>query len=108
MLSYGLLPLGLLMVVVLVGGRRAWRSAVRRRCWHRGVAGARPPDRLLLVGGFAATHHAYVTTVASVRPYLYFLVADLVVLSVMVGPAVLAGRDGCSTAGCGPSSASAR
>ena len=91
MLSYGLLPLGLLMLVVLVGGRRRVMTAV--------CVGIGTVVLLALVGlsgfswlsGFAATHHAYVTTVASVRPYLYFLVADLVVLSVMVGPAVLAG-----------------
>lgn len=91
LLSYGLLPLGLLMVIVLVGGRRRMATAY----W----VGAGTIALLALTGltgfswlaGFAATHHAYVTTVASVRPYLYFLVADLVVLSVMVGPAVLAG-----------------
>ncbi|BEP11906.1 hypothetical protein acdb102_02170 [Acidothermaceae bacterium B102] len=91
MLSYGLLPLGLLMAVVLVGGRRRVVTAV--------CVGIGTSVLLALVGltgfswlsGFAATHHAYVTTVASVRPYLYFLVADLVVLSVMVGPAVLGG-----------------
>jgi hypothetical protein len=91
MLSYGLLPLGLLMVVVLVGGRR---QVVTAACVAAGTV-----VLLALVGltgfswlsGFSATHHAYVTTVASVRPYLYFLVADLVVLSVMVGPAVLGG-----------------
>ena len=91
MLSYGLLALGLVMVAVAIGGRR-------RLPVLAGV-GAGTAALLALVGltgfwwldGLRATHHAYVSTVASVRPYLYFLVADLVVLSVMVGPAVLAG-----------------
>ena len=91
MLSYGLLALGLVLAAGAIGGRG--RVAV-----VAGVA-AGTAALLALVGltgfwwldGLRATHHAYVTTVASVRPYLYFLVADLVVLSVMVGPAVLAG-----------------
>jgi hypothetical protein len=43
------------------------------------------------VQGFAGARAAYHAGVASQRPYLYFLVANLVVFSVMLGPAVIAG-----------------
>ena len=50
--------------------------------------------------GLAATRHAYVSGVASRRPYSYFLVANLAALALAVGPAAavalsrLLGRDG--------------
>jgi hypothetical protein len=43
------------------------------------------------IGGLAATNDAYRTGVAAVRPGGYFLVANLAVLAVAVGPATMAG-----------------
>ena len=91
LLSYGLLPLGLVMLAAAIGGRR--RVAVLAGVGLEAIALL---ALLSLTGfnwlnGFSATHHAYVTTVASARPYLYFLLSNVVVLSVVVGPAVLAG-----------------
>ncbi len=91
LLSYGLLPLGLVMLAAAIGGRRRVVVLV-----GVGVIAVVLLAVLSLTGfnwlaGFSATHHAYVTTVASARPYLYFLLSDVVVLSVVVGPAVLSG-----------------
>jgi len=41
--------------------------------------------------GLATTHHQYVTTVASIRPYHYFVWANLVITAFAVGPAAVAG-----------------
>jgi len=43
------------------------------------------------LAGLAATGHQYRVTVARHRPYDYFLVANVVVAAVAVGPVVLAG-----------------
>jgi hypothetical protein len=43
------------------------------------------------IGGLKGARAAYHAGVASQRPYLYFLIANLVVFSVMLGPAVVAG-----------------
>lgn len=91
MLSYGLLPLGLVLLAVVVGGRQRLSALVSVAVGAVALLAAVALTGFFWWDGFAATHHAYVTTVASTRPYLYFLVADVVVLSVMVGPAVLSG-----------------
>lgn len=87
-LTYGLLPLGAVALAVVV--RTRWRRPLALAVVGMGavVAG------FAAVGfwwpaGFAATHHQYVSGAASIRPTVYFLVADLVVLSVVVGPATL-------------------
>ena len=91
MLSYGLLPLGLVLLAAAIGGRQRLATLVSVAMGTVVLLAAVGLTGFSWLAGFSATHHAYVTTVASVRPYLYFLVADVVVLSVMVGPAVLPG-----------------
>ncbi len=91
MLSYGLLPVGLILLAAAVGGRRRLPVLSAVGAGTLVLVAAVSLTGFAWLDGFCATHHAYVTTVASVRPYLYFLVADVVVLSVMVGPAVMAG-----------------
>ena len=88
-LSYGLLPMGL-VVVAVVWVTRAWRVfflvgglvVVQALLWA--AAG------FWIVDGIAATANAWELDMASVRPYWYFLFANLVVLATVVGPATLA------------------
>jgi hypothetical protein len=89
-LSYGIVLLALVPAVV------AWR---RRRLRVLGVA-ALPVAVALglaaLIGfswldGLAATRAAYAQSLARVRPYSYFLFANLAAVAVCVGPAVWAG-----------------
>ena len=90
LLSYGLVLLGLVPVVVALG---------RRRFWPLPVTGLTSFATMALpgawgwnwFGGLATTHHQYVTTVASIRPFGYFLAGNLVTAACAVGPAVLAG-----------------
>ncbi|WP_315094221.1 hypothetical protein [uncultured Cellulomonas sp.] len=92
-LSYGLLPMGALALVVgIVTGR--WAPTVvagavvlaSATAW--GAAGFWLPD------GIAVTHVASTLGRAADRPYLYFLVADLVLLGALVGPAGVGGLAG--------------
>jgi hypothetical protein len=89
--TYGLVPLLVLLGgTVLVVGRRlglivpaAVGGAVVTAGWA--AAGFWWWD------GFNATRYWYDVGASPDRPYLYFFVADLVVLAVMLGPAVIAG-----------------
>ncbi len=89
-LSYGLLPMGLIVFVVL-WHTRAWGvflfagALVVAQLLGWGLAGFWLPD------GIAATAEAWQLNGASVRPYWYFAVANVVVLATLVGPATLAG-----------------
>jgi hypothetical protein len=97
-LSYGIVLLAIVPAVV------AWR---RGRAWVLGVAcvPVAAAIGLAAVGGFwwfdglAATREAYALSLARVRPYPYFVVANLAAAAVAVGPAVWVGitrvrRDG--------------
>ena len=77
----------------------------------RARAGARPGGApvavavgLAALGGFwwfdglAATREAYAESLARLRPYGYFLVANLVAAAVAVGPAVWVGSLACGAA----------
>jgi hypothetical protein len=92
-LSYGLLPMGALALVVGFVTRR-WAptvvagAAVLASVAAWGAAGFWLPD------GIAATHVASTLGRAADRPYLYFLVADLVLLGALVGPAGIGGLVG--------------
>jgi methylthioxylose transferase len=86
-LSYGLVLLGAVPLAVAVG-RRAWRPL---------VFAALPIAigfALFAVGGFwwfdglAATRAQYAVSLARVRPYPYFLTANLAALLIALGPAV--------------------
>ncbi len=107
-LSYGLLPVGALVVTALLISVR-WseeRSVSRdptvrsRRMWAIGglamglgiVVAAFTADGFWWPDGVRATHHFYAHNYGSgSRPYGYFLLADLAVFTVMIGPASLAG-----------------
>ncbi|MBD8078443.1 hypothetical protein [Cellulosimicrobium arenosum] len=85
-LSYGLLHMGVLALVVPWATRR-WTPTL--------VAGAVVVLTVLAWGaagfwlwdGLAATHGEWGDGSGTGRPYLYFLVADVVLLGVLVGPA---------------------
>lgn len=90
MLSYGLVLLGAIPLAV-AAARHRWRPIV--------VAGA---SGCVVVAGFAvagfwwiegllATRIEYLESVASKRPYGYFLVANLAAFAVALGPATAAG-----------------
>ena len=89
-LSYGLLPMGVVALAVLVH-TRAWKvfgyvsGLVVAQALLWALAGFRIDE------GIFATSVAWELNGASVRPYWYFLVANFVVLATLVGPAVLAG-----------------
>ena len=90
LLSYGLVLLGLVPIAV---------AFARRRFWPLPVAGLTALATMALpaawgfnwFGGLATTHHQYVTTVASIRPFRYFVAGNLVIAACALGPAVLAG-----------------
>lgn len=92
-LSYGLLPMGLLALVV---------PLVTRRLGPTLLAGAVVVACVLawasagfwIADGIAATHEAWHFGRASERPYLYFLLADAVLLGVIIGPAGVGGLAG--------------
>jgi hypothetical protein len=77
----------------------AWRLARARRWLPLATGGAFAVAVVLGVGlagfnlwdGLAATAHAYRSGVAAHRPYRFFVLANLVVLAVATGPAVVAG-----------------
>ncbi|ACQ81339.1 integral membrane protein [Beutenbergia cavernae DSM 12333] len=89
-LSYGLLPMGLLALVPAFVTRR-WGPTL--------AAGALVLVAVLAWGaagfwiwdGVAATHAEWNAGTGTGRPYWYFLVVDLVLLAVLVGPAGVGG-----------------
>jgi hypothetical protein len=90
-LSYGLLPLFAVPAAVLVLTRPRWPVIAVL------VAGGTVVPLLFTLAGFwwpdgvAATYDAYLITGGSYRrSYSYFLIGDLAVLGLMVGPAVAA------------------
>jgi hypothetical protein len=90
--SYGaVLLLGPLWALAVLGVRRGrWRALVPA------AAGAAVVPVLFALAGFdwfdglAGTHEAYLAGVAPERPDRYFVVSNLVVLAVAVGPATVA------------------
>ncbi len=90
-LSYGLVPYLLIPVTVMVLAR------VPRGVVLATVAGAAVVTASFAAAGFfwpagvLATHAEWAADPGAARPYLYFLVADLAVLVLLTGPAVVAG-----------------
>ena len=71
--------------------RRQWRPVVAAAAAVLLVVAVMTVAGFWWFDGFAATRAAYYAGIASHRPYEYFVVANLGVLAVAVGPAVLAG-----------------
>ena len=92
-LSYGLLPMGALALVVGVVTRR-WIPTVVAGAVVLASVAAWAAAGFWLPDGLAVTHVASTLGRAADRPYLYFLVADLVLLGVLVGPAGVGGLVG--------------
>ncbi len=90
LLSYGLVLLGLLPAAV-IGVRRAWRVGALAVLGGASVIGLAAIAGFWWVDGVLASRVEYLDSVASVRPYGYFLLANLAALAVTVGPATLAG-----------------
>lgn len=92
-LSYGLLPMGALAFVVGVVTRRWWPTVLAA-----GVvlasAGAWAAAGFWLPDGIAVTHVASTLGRSADRPYLYFAVADMLILGLLVGPAGVGGLTG--------------
>lgn len=92
-LSYGLLPMGALVFVVGVVTRRWWPT-VLAACVVLASAGAWAAAGFWLPDGIAVTHVASTLGRAADRPYLYFAVADMIILGLLVGPAGVGGMPG--------------
>ncbi|WP_146926732.1 hypothetical protein [Cellulomonas xylanilytica] len=92
-LSYGLLPMGALALVVWLVTRR-WAPTVVAGAVVLASAAAWGAAGFWLWDGIAVTHVASTLGRAADRPYLYFLVADLVLLGAVVGPAGVGGLVG--------------
>jgi methylthioxylose transferase len=86
-LSYGLVLLAVLPAVVC-GARRRIRPLVIAALGALPVFAVFAAMGFSWFAGFAATRHQYWTGVATHRPYSYFLIADLALFAVAVGPAV--------------------
>jgi heme exporter protein D len=90
LLSYGLTLLVLLPLAVAVVRRRA-RPLVVAAGAGTAVLGAAGLAGFWWIDGLLTTRGEYLESVASIRPYGYFLFANLVGLAIVVGPATLAG-----------------
>lgn len=89
-LSYGLLPMGALALVVGVCTRR-WAPTVVAGAVVVGSVVAWAAAGFWLLDGLAMTHTESTLGRAAERPYLYFVVADLVLMGALVGPAGVGG-----------------
>ncbi len=89
-LSYGLVLMAVIPVVVC-GTRRRWRPLIVAALAALPVFVAFAAMGYSWTSGFAATRRVYWSGVAVHRPYLYFLLADLALLAVAVGPAIAGG-----------------
>lgn len=88
-LSYGLVLLGLLAVAVAVLGRQ-WRSAALAVVGALVVVGAFAWAGFWWLDGYHLVVERYYQGVALVRPYSYWVWADLAAVTVALGPAVIA------------------
>ncbi len=90
MLSYGLVLMGTIPLAVAVK-RRNLRPLVIGASAALGVLAAFRVAGFDWFAGLAATRREYLESVASERPYWYFLVANLAALFVVLGPATAVG-----------------
>ena len=89
-LSYGLVPLGAIVVAIALA-RRAWRATAFAALGLALVAAAFTTGGFIWFDGLAATRELYFQGVASRRPYLDFLVIDVAAFALVVGPAAAVG-----------------
>ncbi|MCR6484062.1 hypothetical protein M8542_14665 [Amycolatopsis sp. OK19-0408] len=89
-LSYGLVLLGLLAVAVAVLGRQ-WRAAALAIVAALVVVGLFAWAGFWWLDGYHLVVERYYQGVALVRPYSYFVWADLAAVAVALGPAVIVG-----------------
>ncbi|MEV6876769.1 hypothetical protein [Amycolatopsis sp. NPDC051128] len=87
-LSYGLVLLGLLAVTVAVLGRQ-WRAAILATAAAVGVVGLFAWAGFWWLDGYHLVVERYYQGVALVRPYSYWVWADLAAVAVALGPAVV-------------------
>ncbi|MGI5231836.1 hypothetical protein [Actinoallomurus sp. CA-142502] len=86
-LSYGLLPIFALPLAVLILTRPGWPVLIAL------AAGCLVVPIVFTIAGFywwdgvVGTHAAWLISLGSRRPYSYFLVGDLAVLALLIGPA---------------------
>jgi hypothetical protein len=89
-LSYGVAPLGLLVIACAVQ-RRAWRSLAVAAAGLAAVTGAFVAAGFWWFDGLEATRSLYYEGVASRRPYSAFLIIAPAAFALAVGPAAAAG-----------------
>ena len=90
MLSYGLVLL-VLVPLAVCASRRYWRPLIGATIGGVVVIAGFWLAGFWWVEGLFATRIEYLESVASQRPYLYFLLANLAALSLVVGPATWVG-----------------
>lgn len=90
LLSYGSLLL-LLLPVTLTVVRRALRPLVMAGLGGSAVLALAAAAGFWWLDGLATARGEYLESVASVRPYGYFLLANLAGLAIVIGPATVAG-----------------
>jgi len=88
--SYGLVPLLIAVTVAILAPARRTRLVVPILVGTTAVVVAWTVAGFDWLQGFGAARAAYHAGVAAHRPYEYFLLANLVVFAVMLGPAVVA------------------
>ncbi|UOX88243.1 hypothetical protein MUY14_42235 [Amycolatopsis sp. FBCC-B4732] len=88
-LSYGLVLLGVLAVAVAILGRQ-WRAAALAIAGALAVVGVFAWAGFWWLDGYHLVVERYYQGVALVRPYSYWVWADLAAVSVALGPAVIA------------------
>jgi hypothetical protein len=84
--SYGVAPLGVIVVALAVH-RRAWRALALATAGVTVVVGGAAALGFWWLDGLNATHALYVSGVAARRPYADFLVISLAAFVVATGPA---------------------
>jgi 4-amino-4-deoxy-L-arabinose transferase-like glycosyltransferase len=88
--SYGIAPLGAVVVAVVLSQRRV-RPLLLGSIGVAAVALAFAAYGFWWWTGLTATRIRYAESIANVRPYGYFLIADLAAFAIAVGPATIAG-----------------
>ncbi|MCB0918915.1 MAG: hypothetical protein KDC39_10155 [Actinobacteria bacterium] len=92
-LSYGLLPMGIIVLAVIVP-LRLWRATAVAVGAALVVVLTWALLGFNLLDGMAATRIEWLNDPAHVRPYWYFLIANFVLLATILGPGVIAGLPG--------------